>query len=117
MHEICDSLKLRQAGTAPAANRWNKSKIVNDLVAEYNLENTTARIIASMVEEKVLNSGFRCVSTAFVKFLVALQTQAILSAQQQMKSDVKETAFTVKDNALTDERLRQPQNGFCPVEV
>jgi hypothetical protein len=117
IQEICDSLKLRRAITAPPANRWNKSKIVNDLIAEYNLDNTTARIIASMVEEKVLNSGFRCVSTDFVRFLVVLQTQAILSAQQQMKSDVKETAFAVKNNTLTDERLRQPQNGFCPVEV
>lgn len=117
LQEVCNSIKLRKTITAPQIIHWNKSKIIDDLVAEYNLDNTTARLIASMVEEKVLNSGFRCVSTAFIRFLVVLQTQAILSAQQQMKSDVKETAFAVKDKTLTDERLRQPQNGFCPVEV
>jgi transcriptional regulator NrdR family protein len=117
MQEVCSSIKLRKTVAAPPAIRWNKSKIINDLIAEYNLDNTTARIIASMVEEKVLNSGFRCVSTAFIRFLVVLQTQAILSAQQQMKSDIKETVSNVKNNALTDERLRQPQKGLCPVEV
>ncbi|OHB57213.1 MAG: hypothetical protein A2173_06490 [Planctomycetes bacterium RBG_13_44_8b] len=117
MQEACTSIKMRKAVASPSIIRWNKSKIITDLIAEYNLDNTTARLVASMVEEKVLNSGLRCISTAFIRFLVVLQTQAILSAQQQMKSDVKETAFAVKNNALTDERLRQPQNGLCPVEV
>ncbi|MBN1788016.1 MAG: hypothetical protein JW806_06435 [Sedimentisphaerales bacterium] len=117
VHKICDSLKLRQAITESEPIKWNKSRIVNDIIDEYDLDNTTARVIASMVEEKILNSGLRCVSTSFIRFLVVLQTQAILSAQQQMKPDDKKTAFAVKNHALTEERLRQPQNGLCPVEV
>jgi transcriptional regulator NrdR family protein len=119
IQKISDSLKLQQVITALPANHWNKSKIVNDLITEYSLDNTTARTIASMVEEKILNSGFRRVPTAFISFLVLLQTQAILSAQQQLQaqSNVKKTVFAAKNNAVTDERLRQPQNGLCPVEV
>ena len=71
-----------------------------------------------MVEEKILASGFRCVPSAFIRFLVLLQTQAILSAQQQLQSRPdEETIASSVNNAVTDGRLRQPQNGLCPVEV
>jgi hypothetical protein len=79
-----------------------------------------------MVEEKILASGFRCMPSAFIRFLVLLQTQAILSAQQQLQSRPDEETIASSsrlspsksvNNALTDGRLRQQQNGLCPVEV
>ena len=119
IQKISDAVKLRQDMTIQPANCWNKSKIINDLVTEYNLDGTTARIVASMVEEKILASGLRCVPAAFIRFLVLLQTHAILSAQQQLQTrpDIEETVVSSVNNAVTDGRLRQPQNGFCPVEV
>jgi transcriptional regulator NrdR family protein len=127
IQKISDALKLQQDMTAQLTNRWNKSKIINELVTEYNLDSTTARTVASMVEEKILASGFRTVPSAFIRFLVLLQTQAILSAQQQLQPgrNVKETVLSSSrlspsksvNNAVMDERLRQPQNGLCPVEV
>jgi leucyl-tRNA synthetase len=119
IQKISDVVKLRQDMALQPANCWNKSKIINDLVTEYNLDSTTARIVASMVEEKILASGLRTVPAAFIRFLVLLQTHAILSAQQQLQTrpDIEETVVSSVKNAVTDGRLRQPQNGLCPVEV
>lgn len=129
IQKISDAVKLRQVITAQPVNcsprcdrvatGWNKSKIINDLVTEYNLDSTTARTVASIVEEKILSSGFRCVTAEFVRFLVICQTQAILSAQQQLqhKPDEETAASYSVNNAVMDGRLRQPQNGLCPVEV
>jgi hypothetical protein len=75
--------------------------------------------VASLVEEKILNSGFRLVPSGFIRFLVLWQMQTILSAQQQIKTckDDKEIDLAEVFNAVTDGRLRQPQNGLCPVEA
>jgi hypothetical protein len=99
---------------------WNKSRIIKDLRTEYNLDIAAARTIASMVEEKILDSGLRCLTTDFVRFLVISQTQAVLSAQQQLKSPIsaKKTDMVSDEyNKATDGPLRQPQKGLCPVEV
>jgi hypothetical protein len=119
IQKISDAVRLRQGITVQPANCWNKSKIINDLVAEYNLDITTARTVASMVEEKILASGFRTVPAAFIRFLALLQTQAMLSALQQLqlRPNAVETAVSSVNNAPMDGRLRQPQNGLCPVEV
>jgi hypothetical protein len=118
IQRISDAVRLRQDLPLQPTAYWNKSKIINDLITEYNLDNTTARIIASMVEEKILASGFRCVPADFIRFLVLLQTQAILLAQRQLQSQPDgESAACSVNNATMDGRLRQPQNGLCPVEV
>lgn len=97
---------------------WNKSKISSDLINEYNIDAAMARTIAATVEEKVLGSGFRLIPTAFVKFLVLQQAQAILSAQQQIKTSRTVTEVVpAYNNTVMDDRLRQPQNGLCPVEA
>lgn len=116
IQKISDAVRLRQNITLQPVSSWNKSKIINDLIAEYNFDNITARTIASMVEEKILASGLRRLPSSFIRFLVLIQAQAILLAQQQLQSDEKSAACSV-NNAVRDERLRQPQNGLCPVEV
>jgi hypothetical protein len=111
---------LRQFEIPDSTDRWNKSRIVKDLRTEYNLDIAAARTIASMVEEKILDSGLRCLTTDFVRFLVISQTQAVLSAQQQLKSPISsKKTYMVSDeyNQATDGPLRQPQKGLCPVEV
>ncbi|MDD5010877.1 MAG: hypothetical protein PHQ00_02010 [Phycisphaerae bacterium] len=95
---------------------WNKSKIIYDLINEHNLDPISARTVASLVEEKILNSGFRLVPTEFIRFVALLQTQAILSAAGQLKTPT----MTEPDEVYTtdmDIRLRQPQNGLCPLEA
>jgi hypothetical protein len=118
IQEFSDAVRFRRDVAPRQANSWNKSKIINDLVTEYNLDKTTARTVASMVEEKILASGLRCVSAAFIGFLALLQTQAILAAQRQLQSCAnEETVVSSVNNAVRDGRLRQRQNGLCPVEV
>ena len=99
---------------------WNKSNIISDLIFERNLDSATARTIASLVEEKILNSGFRLVPTDFIRFVVLWQMQSFITAQQHLKHSQAETQPDLVDinNAATDSRLlRQPQNGLCPVEA
>lgn len=96
---------------------WNKSKIVHDLQIECKLDVATARMIASMVEEKIINSGIRNFTTDFIKFLVISQTQAIISAQQQLKISAKAEKNIFENNMATDGHLRQSQKGLCPVGV
>jgi hypothetical protein len=96
---------------------WNKSKIVRKLQVERELDVATARTIASIVEEKVINSGIRNFTTEFIKFLVISQTQAIISAQQQLKISARAEKYIFENEIATDGHLRQPQKGLCPVGV
>jgi transcriptional regulator NrdR family protein len=96
---------------------WNKSKIVHDLQIEQKLDVVTARTIASIVEEKIINSGIRNFTTDFIKFLVISQMQAIISAQQQLKISARVEKNIFENEMATDGHLRQSQKGLCPVEV
>lgn len=64
--------------------RWNKSKIVEDLVRKDHLDLHVARAIASTVEQKVLNLGMTKVKCSLIKQLVLADTDAILKAQEQL---------------------------------
>ncbi|OQA03135.1 MAG: hypothetical protein BWY69_00638 [Planctomycetes bacterium ADurb.Bin401] len=96
---------------------WNKSKIISDLIAEHNLDSATARTIASLVEEKILNSGFNLVPTDFIKFLMLwlMQTFVNTDPQNVTMHRKKENILNMNSNAVMDDRLRQQQNGLCPV--
>jgi transcriptional regulator NrdR family protein len=84
--------KLRRSRievTGPDASetvsRWDKSRIVEDLVFKRGLPRQTARTIASMVEEKVFNMGVLRVSADVVKQLVISDAAALIHAQQQLQ--------------------------------
>ncbi len=66
--------------------RWDKSRIVEDLVTKYDLCQTTARAIASMVEEKIFNMGINLVPSSLIKQLVLGDTATVLRAQQQLQT-------------------------------
>jgi hypothetical protein len=119
MEKISPDTPLLQIDRCGPVQPWNKSKIINDLVNQYNLDPAMARTVASLVEEKILNSGFRLVPCGFIRFLAHWQMQTVLSAQQQIKTckDDKEINLAEVFNTVTDDRLRQPQNGLCPVEA
>lgn len=97
---------------------WNKSEIIGRLINEHNLDSASARTIASLVEDKILNSGFHIVPADFIKFLMLWQMKSLMSAQQQIKSSPAiKPILNIDFNAVTDDRLRQPQNGLCTVEA
>ncbi len=66
--------------------RWDKSRIVEDLVTKYDLCTPTARAIASMVEEKIFNMGINLVPSSLIKQLVLGDTATVLRAQRQLQT-------------------------------
>jgi transcriptional regulator NrdR family protein len=86
VQQLADAEMLCGDRQSPPRCRWDKSKIVNDLVTNYNVSRQTARTIASMVEEKIFNMGMTSVSAGLVKQLVLGDTAAFLRAQQQLQT-------------------------------
>jgi hypothetical protein len=64
---------------------WDKSKIACDLVDKHKIPRLTARAVASMVEEKILNMGLNLIPASVVKQLVLSDTAALLNAQRQLQ--------------------------------
>ena len=86
IQHLADAEMLYGAQQSPRRSRWDKSKIVNCLVTDYDVSRDTARAIASMVEEKVFNMGMTSVPAGLVKQLVLSDTAAFLHAQQQLQA-------------------------------
>ncbi len=84
--ELADAEFFAAAGHQEGKSRWDKSVIVRDLMAKYDICHQTARMIASMVEEKILNMGANVVTTALIKQLVLSDTAAVLRAQRQLQT-------------------------------
>jgi hypothetical protein len=76
------------AGTAPEDGRcrWDKSRIVRDLIATHNLCRQTARLIASMVEEKVFSMGINLIPSSLIRQLVLGDTATVLRAQRELQT-------------------------------
>lgn len=66
--------------------RWNKSQIVEDLMARYDLCRQTARMIAGMVEEKIFSMGITRIPSSLIKQLVLGDAAAVLRAQEQLQT-------------------------------
>ena len=86
IQELTDAEMLTGAEAANNRCRWDKSRIVEDLVKKYDLRTQTARTIASMVEEKIFNTGINLVPSSLIKQLVLGDTAAVLRAQQQLQT-------------------------------
>jgi hypothetical protein len=82
--EMDDADAFCEAQQAAAKSPWSKSRIVSDLVNKQGLCRQTARMIASMVEEKVFNMGVTLVPASLVKQLVLGDTAAVLRAERQL---------------------------------
>ena len=86
IQQLADAEMLYGVQQSPRRSRWDKSKIVNDLVTNYDVSRQTARTIASTVEEKIFNMGLTSVPTGLVKQLVLGDTAAFLRAQRQLQT-------------------------------
>ena len=112
--EVVDS----RSGKITCSTNWNKSQIVNDLVGHRGIERSTARTIASMVEEKVLRLGLSKVPKSLVTELVEIETKAMLDAAEQLaQSGDRRRTRTVVHNVDTDVSLEQERKGVCGVAV
>jgi len=86
VNELTDAEMLCSFETSANRSRWDKSRIVEDLVIKHSLPRQTARTIASMVEEKIFNMGINLVPASLIKQLVLGDTAAVLRAQRQLQT-------------------------------
>jgi transcriptional regulator NrdR family protein len=86
IRELTDAEFLVGAEGSACRSRWDKSRIVEDLVAEHGLCRQTARMIAAMVEEKVFSMGITRVPSSLIKQLVLGDAAAVLHAQEQLQT-------------------------------
>jgi len=84
IYEPADAARLCRVEQPVCRTRWDKTMIVEDLTARYNIDRQTARTIASMVEEKILNMGASLVPVGLIKQLVLSDTATILRAQHDL---------------------------------
>ena len=86
IQELADAELLCRAEGLDSRCRWDKSRIVNDLVTKHNVSLQTARTIASMVEEKIFSIGITLVPASLIKQLVLGDAAAVLQAQRQLQT-------------------------------
>jgi len=86
IEELTDAEALASMDHHHEQFRWDKSRIVQDLVQKYQVPYSKARAIASMVEEKVFNMGLTVVPASLVKQLVLSDTAAVLRAERQLQN-------------------------------
>lgn len=86
VQELADVELLSKAEQLEGKCRWDKSRIVNDLVSKYGLSRQIARAIASMVEEKIFNLGITLIPASLIKQLVLGDTAAFLRAHSQLQT-------------------------------
>ncbi len=86
IQQLADAEKLCIVQEPATRSRWNKSRIVNDLIKSYDVSRQTARTIASMVEEKIFSTGLTSVSVSLVKQFVLSDAAMFLRAQRQLQT-------------------------------
>ncbi len=86
IQQLADAEMLCSIQQSLPRSRWDKSRIVKDLVKDYDIPRQTARTIASMVEEKIFNIGMTSVPAKLIKQLVLGDTAAFLRAQRQLQT-------------------------------
>ncbi len=86
IQELADAELLCKAEQSDNRCRWNKSRIVENLITKHGLSRQTARVIASMVEEKIFNMGLTLVPASLIKQLVLGDAATILRAQHQLQT-------------------------------
>jgi transcriptional regulator NrdR family protein len=85
VQELADIKVLAGAGESSGRSRWDKSRIVEDLINGHGISRQTARTIAAMVEEKVFNLGMTLVPSSLIKQLVLGDTATVLRAQRELQ--------------------------------
>jgi len=84
--ELADAEVFCRLEKPAGRHRWEKSRIVDDLVKKECICRQTARTIASMVEERVFNIGITLVPVSLIKQLVLREAAAMLRAERQLQT-------------------------------
>ncbi len=84
VEELSDAERLWGDDAEGSRSRWDKSRIVADLVAKHGLARQAARTVAGLVEEKVLAMGLTPIPASLIRQLVLGDTAAVVRAQQEL---------------------------------
>ena len=86
VQNIADIGSFYETDESLPKSRWDKSRIVDWLVKKHQIPRHTARMIASMTEEKILAMGVSLVSTGLIKQIVLADAALVMRAQQQLQA-------------------------------
>ncbi|UCG57925.1 MAG: hypothetical protein JSU70_00180 [Phycisphaerales bacterium] len=86
IQDLADAEKVCKEQQSHSRSRWDKGRIVDDLVTEHGVSQQTARTIASMVEEKIFNMGITLVPASLIRQLVLSDAAVVLRAQEQLQA-------------------------------
>ena len=81
VHALIDAQHLCEHDPSSLRGKWNKARIVHDLMQDHHLPRQTARAVAGMVEEKVLRIGLTVVPSDLIRLLMLNDTALMLRAQ------------------------------------
>jgi hypothetical protein len=84
LEELADADALLAGDESAGRSRWNKTVIVEDLVAKYDMERHAARAVASMVEEKIFGMGVTVVPASLIKQLVLSDAAVVMRAHREL---------------------------------
>ena len=84
--ELADADALYTTEESAGRLRWDKSKIVNDLIVKHDICRQTARTIASIVEERIFNMGVTQIPESLINQLVLRDAAAVLRAERQLQA-------------------------------
>lgn len=86
IEKLSDAEMLCNVEELGTRSQWDKSRIVKDLVTKYSVCRQTARMIASMVEQKIFSMGSTLVPASLIKQLVLSDAAAVLRAERQLQT-------------------------------
>jgi hypothetical protein len=89
IQELADAELFCDVQETDGGSRWDKARIVNDLIVEDGFTRQTARMVASMVEEKILNMGITRVPVSLIKQLVLNDAATVLRAQSVLLGNLQ----------------------------
>ncbi len=86
VQEISDAQILADTEQSENSQPWNKSEIVNSLTGRYDFDIATARMIASMVEDRIFSLEITTVPTSLIKQIVLSEAALVMRAQKQLQT-------------------------------
>jgi len=86
IRELTDAELVSSAEEFGSRSRWDKSRIVSDLVTRYGIDRQTARAIASMVEQKILDMAITLAPSSLIRQLVLGDTAMVMRAQRNLQT-------------------------------
>ena len=81
---ITEARILADAEQADGDSRWDKSRIVDTLISEHHFDLPAARMIASVVEDRIFNMEITKVPTSLIKQIVLSEAAVVMRAQRQL---------------------------------